>query len=109
MARKVDTPDPVARVRTLLEQLNLTTAARQLAELLTQAETTQPAYSAFLHQILEAEDGARWERKLQRRRRWSSSARQSPSTASTGPPARSSPRRSSRNSSRVASSRSTGT
>jgi DNA replication protein DnaC len=71
MARKAETPDPVARVRQLLEQLNLTTAARRLAELLAQAETAQPSYSAFLHQILEAEDGARWERKLQRRRRWS--------------------------------------
>jgi DNA replication protein DnaC len=71
MARKADTPDPVARVRTLLEQLNLTTAARRLAELLAQAETAQPSYSAFLHQILDAEEGARWDRKLQRRRRWS--------------------------------------
>ena len=71
MTRKLDPPDPLARVRTLLEQLNLTTAARGLADLLAQAETAQPAYSAFLHQILEAEHGARWERKLQRRRRWS--------------------------------------
>jgi len=71
MARRPDPPDPVAAVRTLLERLNLTTAARRLDELLTQAETAQPSYSAFLHQILEAEDGARWERKLQRRRRWS--------------------------------------
>jgi len=71
MARNLAPPDPLARVRTLLEQLNLTTAARRLADLLAQAETTQPAYSAFLQQILEAEDGARWERKLQRRRRWS--------------------------------------
>ena len=55
MARKPDPPDPVARVRTLLEQLNLTTAARRLADLLVQAETTQPAYSAFLQQILEAQ------------------------------------------------------
>jgi len=71
MARKADAQDPIARVRTLLEQLNLTTAARRLAELLAQAETAQPSYSSFLGQILEAEDGARWERKLQRRRRWS--------------------------------------
>lgn len=71
MARKPPLADPVAPVRTLLEQLNLTTAARRLADLLTQAETAQPAYSAFLHQILAAEQGARWDRKLQRRRRWS--------------------------------------
>ena len=71
MTRKPDPPDPVAAVRTLLERLNLTTVARRLSELLAQAETAQPAYSAFLHQILTAEDGARWDRKLQRRQRWS--------------------------------------
>jgi len=71
MARKPDPQDPVAPVRALLERLNLTTAARRLGELLAQAETAQPSYSAFLRQILEAEDGARWERKLERRRRWS--------------------------------------
>jgi DNA replication protein DnaC len=61
----------VATVRTLLEQLNLTTAARRLGELLAQAEAAHPSYSEFLRQILDAEEGARWERKLQRRRRWS--------------------------------------
>jgi DNA replication protein DnaC len=71
MARRADPTDPVAPVRALLEQLNLTTAARRLDDLLAQAETAQPSYSAFLRQILEAEDAARWERKLQRRRRWS--------------------------------------
>ena len=71
MTRKADPPDPLAPVRTLLERLNLTTAARRLGELLAQADVSQPAYSEFLRQILEAEDGARWERKLQRRRRWS--------------------------------------
>ena len=71
MARKPDPQDPVAPVRALLERLNLTTAARRLNELLTQAEAAHPAYSEFLRQILEAEDGARWERKLERRRRWS--------------------------------------
>jgi DNA replication protein DnaC len=71
MARKTDAPDPIALVRALLERLNLTTAARRLAELLAQAEAAQPSYSAFLHTLLEAEEGTRWERKLQRRRRWS--------------------------------------
>jgi DNA replication protein DnaC len=71
MVRKPDAQDPVARVRTLLEHLNLTTAARRLEELLAQAETAQPSYSSFLSQLLDVEDGARWERKLQRRRRWS--------------------------------------
>jgi DNA replication protein DnaC len=71
MTRRAAAPDPAAPVRALLDQLNLTTAARRLDELLTQAETVQPSYSAFLRQILEAEAAARWERKLLRRRRWS--------------------------------------
>jgi DNA replication protein DnaC len=71
MTRRAAATDPVAPVRALLDQLNLTTAARRLDELLTQAETAQPSYSAFLRQILEAEAAARWERKLLRRRRWS--------------------------------------
>jgi DNA replication protein DnaC len=71
MTRKAAATDLVAPVRALLDQLNLTTAARRLDELLTQAETAQPSYSAFLRQILEAEAAARWERKLLRRRRWS--------------------------------------
>lgn len=71
MARKPEPQDPVAQVRSLLERLNLTTAARRLSELLALAETTHPAYSEFLRQILEAEESTRWERKLQRRRRWS--------------------------------------
>ena len=71
MPRKAESPDPLALVRTLLERLNLTAAARCLHEVLAHAETTQPAYSEFLGQLLEIEQGARWERKLQRRRRWS--------------------------------------
>jgi DNA replication protein DnaC len=71
MPRNAAAPDPVAPVRALLDQLNLTTAARRLDELLTQAETAQPSYSVFLRQILEAEAATRWERKLVRRRRWS--------------------------------------
>ncbi len=71
MTRKLETSDPLAQVRTLLERLNLTTAARGLPDLLAQAEATHPAYSEFLRQLLDAEQHARWERKLQRRRRWS--------------------------------------
>ena len=71
MTRSPDAQDPLKSVRALLERLNLTTAARQLSEILAQAETAHPAYSEFLRQILEAEEGARWERKIQRRRRWS--------------------------------------
>ena len=71
MARKPAPQDPLAQVRSLLERLTLTTAARCLQDLLAQAEGTHPAYSEFLHQLLEAEQNSRWERKLQRRRRWS--------------------------------------
>ena len=71
MTRNAEPPDPLAEVRALLERLHLTTAARCLPELLAQAATTHPAYSEFLHQLLDAEQGSRWERKLQRRRRWS--------------------------------------
>lgn len=71
MARKAEPQDPLAQVRALLERLNLTTAARCLQALLAQAEGQHPAYSEFLRQILEAEQSSRWERKLQRRRRWS--------------------------------------
>ena len=44
MARKQDTSDPLAALRELLLELNLTTSAKRLGELLTQAETSQPAY-----------------------------------------------------------------
>jgi DNA replication protein DnaC len=71
MARKAEPQDPLAQVRALLERLNLTTAARGLPDLLAQAEATHPAYSEFLRQLLDAEQSSRWERKLQRRRRWS--------------------------------------
>ena len=71
MAPKADLKDPLEPLRTLLAQLNLTTVARRLDELLAQAEKTQPSYSEFVRQILEAEESARWERKLERRRRWS--------------------------------------
>ncbi len=71
MTRKVEPQDPLAQVRALLERLNLTTAARCLPDLLAQAESQHPAYSEFLRQILDSEAGARWERQLQRRLRWS--------------------------------------
>jgi DNA replication protein DnaC len=71
MARNPDLPDPLAQLGALLERLNLTTAARCLATVLAQAESTQLAYSDFLRQLLEIEQGSRWERTLQRRRRWS--------------------------------------
>jgi hypothetical protein len=43
MTRNADPPDPVAQLGALLEHLSLTTAARGLATVLAQAESTQPA------------------------------------------------------------------
>ena len=43
MTRKAEPQDSLAPVRTLLERLNLTTAARCLPDLLAQAEATHPA------------------------------------------------------------------
>lgn len=73
MARKPSSPspDPIEALRALLERLSLTTAARRLSDLLAEAETKHPAYSEFLRQILDTEEGSRWERKIQRRTRWS--------------------------------------
>ncbi len=50
---------------------NLTTIARRLPELLAGAEQGHPAYSEFLREVLRAEQTVRWERKIQRRTRWS--------------------------------------
>ncbi len=68
MARK---NDPLEVLRALLVDLNLTTVARQIAELLALAEKGHPAYSEFLAGLLEAELDARRTRKVQRRVRWS--------------------------------------
>ena len=71
MARKNDSRDPLEELRALLLELNLTTVANRLSELLAQAEGTHPAYSDFLLQLLQAEREARWERRIRRRLRWS--------------------------------------
>jgi hypothetical protein len=71
MARNADPLDSVAQLSALLEQLNLTTAARCLPTVLAQAERQPPTYSDFLRQLLEIGQCSRWERELQRRRRWS--------------------------------------
>lgn len=71
MSRKSDSKDPLESLRALLIELNLTTLARRLSELLAQAQTGHPAYSEFLRQALEAEQAARAERRVQRRVRWS--------------------------------------
>jgi DNA replication protein DnaC len=71
MARRNEIRDPLEALRTLLVELNLTTVAKRLSELLTQAENSHPAYSDFLREVLEAEQTVRWERKILRRIRWS--------------------------------------
>lgn len=71
MSRRPDPKDPLEVLRVLLEQLNLTTIVRMLDELLTRAEKTHPGYSEFLRWLVDAEVGVRWERKIQRRVRWS--------------------------------------
>lgn len=63
--------DPLEALRGLLIELNLTTLARRLSDLLAQAEAGHPSYSDFLRQALEAEQAARAERRIQRRVRWS--------------------------------------
>lgn len=63
--------DPLARLQTLLVELNLTTLAVELANVLRSAEEAKPAFSEFLHQALEIEASARHGRKIQRRLRWS--------------------------------------
>lgn len=55
----------------LLEQLNLTTVARELPALLSAAESDAPSFSDFLGRVLDVEQAARFERKIQRRVRWS--------------------------------------
>jgi DNA replication protein DnaC len=73
MSRKKNEPskDPLEALRGLLTELNLTTLARRLSDLLAQAEAGHPSYSHFLLQALEAEQAARDERRVQRRVRWS--------------------------------------
>lgn len=63
--------NPLERLEALLVELDLTTLARELANLLRAAEETKPAFSEFLRQALEIEASARHARKIQRRLRWS--------------------------------------
>ena len=71
MTRNPHPQDPLAALHALLARLNLTTASRRLGDLLAEAEKTHSAYSEFLRHVLDAEEGSRWERKIQRRTRWS--------------------------------------
>lgn len=63
--------DSLEGLRDLLVELDLTTLARELANVLRQAEETKPAFSEFLRQAIEREHAARQERKVNRRVRWS--------------------------------------
>jgi DNA replication protein DnaC len=63
--------NPLERLEALLVELDLTTLARELANLLRAAEEAKPAFSEFLRQALEIEASARHARKIQRRLRWS--------------------------------------
>jgi DNA replication protein DnaC len=71
MTRKHEPRDSLEALRGLLAEHNLTTIANRLPELLSQAETSQSAYSEFLCDVLEAEREARRERRVVRRTRWS--------------------------------------
>ena len=69
---KSERPDRALQaLKDLLVELNLTTAARGIADLLASAENASPSYSAFLRQVLNLERAARTERRVQRRLRWS--------------------------------------
>ncbi|MFQ5382507.1 MAG: IS21-like element helper ATPase IstB [Dehalococcoidia bacterium] len=70
MPKKPQT-DPLGKVRALLVQLNLTTIAKDLSPILSRAEKSSPSFSEFLREVLQIEQAARWERKIQRRLRWS--------------------------------------
>lgn len=63
--------DPIEPLCALLMRFNLTTVAGRLREMLGKAEQSHPSYSEFLLALLVAEEGARWERRIQRRQRWS--------------------------------------
>ena len=58
-------------LREALLSLDLTTLARELPAVLAHAEGAAPSYSAFLAAALEVEAAARFDRKIQRRLRWS--------------------------------------
>ncbi len=70
-SRKPPSQDPLEALCVLLMRFGLTTVARRLSEMLAQAEKTHPSYTEFLLTLLSAEEAARWERRIQRRQRWS--------------------------------------
>lgn len=70
MTRKTDR-DPLADLEAALIELNLTTLARRLRELLAQAEGQALSFSDFLARAVETERQSRRERRVQRHLRWS--------------------------------------
>ncbi len=74
MTRKgEDRRDPLADLQAALVEMNLTTLARRLSELLAQAEGETLSFSAFLARALDVERQSRRERRVQRSRRANSS------------------------------------
>jgi len=71
MAKKTEPRNCLEALQGLLHEHNLTAVHKRPAELLTQAETSHPAYSEFLHDVLLVEQDARRERTVERRTRWS--------------------------------------
>lgn len=72
MTRKSDERrDPLAVLEAELVELNLTTLARRLRELLAQAEGQALSFSEFLARAVETERMSRRERRVQRHLRWS--------------------------------------
>ena len=71
MARPPKRKDPMDEVQALLAELSLTTAAQELPRILAEAGSKSPSYSDFLRSVLEVEQAARFDRKIQRRIRWS--------------------------------------
>lgn len=65
-AKSKPSEDPLESLRALLDNLDLTTLAREIPELLRQAETAAPSYSDFLRLALSVEQAARTQRKIER-------------------------------------------
>jgi DNA replication protein DnaC len=63
--------DPLERLKALLVELDLTTLARELPNLLRRAEEARQGFSEFLREALQIESAARQARSVQRRLRWS--------------------------------------
>lgn len=65
-ARRTPAQDPTAELVELARDLDLTTVAAILPQVLDQAAKEAASYSSFAHLLLAAESKARWERRLER-------------------------------------------